>query len=169
MGGILGAFYDIFRVLRMLLKHNDIIIQLEDFIFWLCCAFFMFYFLLVKNDGIIRIFTMIGALIGAVLYFFIFSDVFIKFVLFISKFSYVIIRKLVYMLSYPLKLLLRFLKWIILPFIPVFLSLYNNLKKDLQKSKVYATIRKIKMHCNFFISQVKKVRSAYEKEKAQDN
>jgi hypothetical protein len=63
---------------------------LEDFIFWLGVTFLMFYFLLVKNNGEFRWFSLLGAGLGSALYFAAVSKwvvlVSVKVVEFIKKF-----------------------------------------------------------------------------------
>ena len=68
LGIFLGITYDIFRILRSSIKHNTTIVFIEDMIFFLICSVATFYFMMNVSMGQIRIFILIGELIGAILY-----------------------------------------------------------------------------------------------------
>ena len=65
----IGFVYDGFRILRKTIKHSNFLVQVEDIIFWLTVTLLMFYFMLGRNYGEIRFFSIAGAAIGMVLYF----------------------------------------------------------------------------------------------------
>lgn len=70
IGGILGFLYDIFRILRITFPHPNFLIQLEDAVYWVLVVLTMFLFMLHKNYGEIRFFSVCGAFLGMLLYFF---------------------------------------------------------------------------------------------------
>lgn len=69
VGGILGFLYDIFRILRITFPHGYLLIQLEDLLYWVIVVFTMFLFMLDKNYGEIRFFSVCGAFLGMLFYF----------------------------------------------------------------------------------------------------
>lgn len=77
-GGILLMAYDVFRILRRLIKHGAFLIAIEDMIFWITASLFIFIMIYHENNGIIRGFSIIGMLLGIILYHFSVSDVLVK-------------------------------------------------------------------------------------------
>lgn len=69
LGMAAGLFYDFFRTLRCLFKHPNALVSLEDILYWLVAAFFVFLYMLDANDAEIRPFCVFGIFIGMVIYF----------------------------------------------------------------------------------------------------
>jgi spore cortex biosynthesis protein YabQ len=74
-GCILLLAYDVLRIFRRLIKHGMILVAVEDLIFWLLASLFIFTMIFHQNNGIIRGFSIIGMLLGIILYHFSISDV----------------------------------------------------------------------------------------------
>lgn len=68
MGAIITCIYDIFRILRRVIKHNLLWVSVEDLIFWMGCSVGTFYILYKENNGTLRWFAIMGALIGMTVY-----------------------------------------------------------------------------------------------------
>lgn len=68
LGVILGAFYDAFRFLRVMIKSPVAVIFIEDALYFATAAFISFSFMLQMTDGEIRLFVLLGEAIGAILY-----------------------------------------------------------------------------------------------------
>jgi len=67
--GIMITFvYDWFLIARRIVKHNTLLISLEDFIFWVFCAVSVFVMLYRENSGTLRWFAVAGACLGMLLY-----------------------------------------------------------------------------------------------------
>ena len=77
-GFVIGFVYDIFRILRKTIPHNHFMVQLEDILYWICVSLLMFYFMLHRNYGEIRLFSIAGAALGGVLYFLTLSLIIMK-------------------------------------------------------------------------------------------
>jgi spore cortex biosynthesis protein YabQ len=77
-GGILLLAYDVLRILRRLVKHGLVLIAIEDLIFWLIASLFIFSMIYQRNNGIIRGFSIIGMILGIILYHFSISDLLVK-------------------------------------------------------------------------------------------
>lgn len=68
LGAVITFVYDGFLILRRLIKHTMILVSLEDMLFWICCAIFVFFMLYKENNGILRWFAVLGAGIGMLIY-----------------------------------------------------------------------------------------------------
>ncbi len=68
MGIIITFMYDGFLILRRLIRHSDLLISLEDMVFWIACAIGVFYMLYEENNGILRWFAVFGAALGMIAY-----------------------------------------------------------------------------------------------------
>ncbi|MDR2167695.1 MAG: spore cortex biosynthesis protein YabQ [Clostridiales bacterium] len=68
-GFALGIFYDVFRILRKIVRHNAVFISIEDIIFWLAAAALTFFLLMRINFGELRFFIFLALAIGLAIYF----------------------------------------------------------------------------------------------------
>lgn len=68
MGILITAVYDVFLILRRLVRHSLLLISLEDLLFWIGCAIGVFYMLYKENNGILRWFAILGAAVGMFFY-----------------------------------------------------------------------------------------------------
>lgn len=120
-GGILLLIYDLLRIIRRLMKHDSFFIALEDMIFWVGASLFIFSMMYKENDGVIRGFSIMGMLIGMILYHYIIDDILVN-------------------------LIVRLIRTLISPFI----ILMNKLKKcirriwDISSNFVNFIIRRLK-------------------------
>ncbi len=64
MGFLLGAYYDIFRVLRCLLKPGALRVFWQDVLFCTTSACMVFLFALAVTDGVLRVYVYIGLIAG---------------------------------------------------------------------------------------------------------
>ena len=67
-GIFLTVIYDLFRILRRLIRHCTAAVSAEDFVYWLTAGFLTFCFAFEKTDGIVRGYTALGIVLGSVLY-----------------------------------------------------------------------------------------------------
>lgn len=68
LGIFVAAVYDIIRILRRVVRHNRFFISLEDIIYWIFCAFEVFYLLYKESSGVLRWFSILGIAFGMFLY-----------------------------------------------------------------------------------------------------
>ena len=67
--GIKLAFvYDGIRIFRILISHKNIIISLEDLFFWIYATWIIFHMQLAQSEGVLRGFSILGMLLGMLLY-----------------------------------------------------------------------------------------------------
>ena len=67
-GMLIGILFDFFRVLRKTYKTSDVITYIEDILFWILTGILIIYNIWFFNDGEIRLFMILGIIIGALLY-----------------------------------------------------------------------------------------------------
>ena len=60
-GAAMAAAYDVLRILRRAVRHGTLAVAAEDFLYWICASFALFYLLLSQNDGSIRWYVLAGA------------------------------------------------------------------------------------------------------------
>ena len=68
IGIFLAASYDVLRILRGLIPHGKLLINLEDLIYWMYVAVVVFVQLYEKNDGRLRGYVFGGLLMGMIIY-----------------------------------------------------------------------------------------------------
>ena len=68
IGIFLAASYDVLRILRGLIPHGKLLINLEDLIYWMYVAVVVFVELYDKNDGQLRGYVFGGLLMGMIIY-----------------------------------------------------------------------------------------------------
>lgn len=73
-GGIILLAYDLLRILRRLIKHGTFFLAFEDLIFWIVASIYIFSVIYRHNSGIIRGFSVMGMMIGIVLYHYLFKN-----------------------------------------------------------------------------------------------
>ncbi|MEG0942360.1 MAG: spore cortex biosynthesis protein YabQ [Angelakisella sp.] len=69
LGGIIGVVYDVFRVTRVAFKLSWSMVLLEDLLFFLLSAILLWRYFLEQGSGEVRIFAVLGVLLGWLLYF----------------------------------------------------------------------------------------------------
>ena len=93
-GLLLMAFYDILRLLRRVIRHKNILVDIEDFLFWSMAGIFIFALIYSENDGRIRWFIILGIIIGAIVYAKSFGSFLVKYTArYINKFLNMVLKK----------------------------------------------------------------------------
>ena len=67
-GAGMSALYDVLRILRRIIPHNKVAVSSEDLIYWLCMIIPAFEFVVNVNDGIFRLYFLLGILLGIFVY-----------------------------------------------------------------------------------------------------
>ena len=104
LAGIFSGFiFDIFRIKRKLIKTSDIVVYIEDIVYWLIISVVLFILMYYSNESEIRSYILFGNFIGVIIYIFIFS----KYVFFcLMK----IINVLLKLIKFPIKIIVRFFR-----------------------------------------------------------
>lgn len=77
-GMIIGLLFDIFRILRKSFKTKDFIIYFEDILFWILAGISIIFFMYNFSDGNLRLFMLLGLIIGGIIYIISFSKIIIN-------------------------------------------------------------------------------------------
>ena len=147
-GSIIGVFFDIFRILRKSFKTNDLITSIQDILFCVITGIFLIYSIFIFNNGEIRLYVIIGLLIGLSLYMLLLSKHIIKISVCIIKFLKKIFSFVIHIISVPIKILISILKkpcTFILTIIKKALSKIRNIKHKLlnKKEKSHKNVKNI--------------------------
>lgn len=78
IGAIMGIIFDFFRALRRKGNTKNILVYVQDIIFWFIIAIIIIVSSFIINNGELRGYMLIGYILGAVVYMLIFSK-YIKF------------------------------------------------------------------------------------------
>ena len=92
-GGMILFFYDWFRIVRRLVPHHNIMIAIEDLIFWIVTGFSIFALLYQYNNGSIRAYCILGMGMGMIFYGMAVSPFFVMIALKIGNFFKKVLRK----------------------------------------------------------------------------
>lgn len=80
MGIFITFVYDILRIFRRVVPHNNFWVSLEDLLFWMYCAAEVFLLMYYQGNGTLRWFAILGALVGMGSYKKLISPFFVKYV-----------------------------------------------------------------------------------------
>ncbi len=78
MGIFITFVYDLLRILRRVIRHNNFFVSLEDFLFWVFCALAVFALMYSMGNGNLRWFAVFGALGGMFVYLKTVSPLFVR-------------------------------------------------------------------------------------------
>lgn len=68
LGALLAFIYDVVRVFRLLFRHKDWLVDVEDLLFWIFTAWLVFRTLFAYNRGALRGYAFLGMFLGVMLY-----------------------------------------------------------------------------------------------------
>ncbi len=94
-GILIGVLFDVFRILRKSFKTSDFITYIEDIAFWLLAGAITLYFIFYFNSGEIRLYILIGIILGILIYILTISKYIIKFSVTVITFFKSIISKVI--------------------------------------------------------------------------
>ncbi len=140
MGVVITFVYDWLLILRKLVKHRAFWVSFEDFFFWIACGIGVFYMLYRENNGVLRWFTVLGAMIGMLCYKLMISRIFIHIMS-------TVIYKIMWFIFHMLLIVLKPFKWLISRIIKFVKFLKKKLKKchNFIKNKLTVFIKKLKI------------------------
>lgn len=79
-GIFIGCLFDFFRILRKLFKTSNLITYIEDILFWILTGIIILYVIWYFNDGEIRLYLLLGLIMGIIIYILTISNIFLKIV-----------------------------------------------------------------------------------------
>lgn len=77
-GILIGILFDIFRISRKTFKTPNIVIYIEDILFWVLTGVLILFTIFTFTTGEIRLYMIVILILGAILYFLSISKYFIK-------------------------------------------------------------------------------------------
>lgn len=111
-GMLIGILFDFFRVLRKTYKTLDVITYIEDILFWILTGILIIYNIWFFNDGEIRLFMILGIIIGALLYTLTISCFVIKIINFIMSKIKIITTFLCKIIKKIVEIIINFTKFL---------------------------------------------------------
>lgn len=72
-GFLLGILYDVFRIVRLAVSNAKPFVAVMDFLYFVVCGILSFFFVLVTDEGNLRIYTVLGEVLGWMIYYFSFG------------------------------------------------------------------------------------------------
>ena len=110
LGVIITFIYDLFRIFRRIIPHGWFLLSLEDLVFWVLATAGIFYMLYYENNGMFRLFSVIGAGTGMFLYKKTLSAALVNLVSGAVNKLIALIGKILWKLSAPIRFLWRKMK-----------------------------------------------------------
>ncbi|MCL2416170.1 MAG: spore cortex biosynthesis protein YabQ [Defluviitaleaceae bacterium] len=135
VGFVAGIAYDCLRIFRKLVRHGNIVSQIQDILFWITVSLLIFAVLLNLNSGEVRGFAVIGCLLGMILYFFTLSSLFMRAIIAAIKAVKKIILAVIKAISAPFKFIIKTIFKLLRPIL-------KPIKKALSGMKKYVKIKK---------------------------
>lgn len=93
VGAIMALIYDIFRVLRRIVRHGNVVVAIEDIFYWMTVSLITFIVCFVEDGGNVRWFAIFGEVLGAYMYYQTIGRKFVEYVSLIIFFPVKIIKK----------------------------------------------------------------------------
>lgn len=144
IGVCLGFIYDWIRVFRNIIKHANIIIQIEDALYWIAISLAVFFIMLNKNYGEIRAFSIFGSFLGMIVYFFTISHIFMSVSMAIINFIKKVIIVTIRIIITPFRIILKILSYPAKYIKGKLNKMCSYEKKILKKYYLYAKIKRRK-------------------------
>lgn len=128
-GIIIGLLFDFFRILRKSFKTTDLVTCIEDILFWILTGVIILYNIWYFNNGEIRLFMLLGIIIGVIIYLLTLSNIIRKIFIIFMTFFKNLIRKILKILVVPFKPLLLIYKKICVIITNIVKKIINILRK----------------------------------------
>jgi len=151
LSGMLIAFiYDIFRIKRKVVKTAVLFLYIEDILFWIIVVIVMFVLVYYSNEGEIRGYIYIGAIIGIIIYLLLLSKIVIRCSMAVLNIMWKAIKFILFLFAYPIRIIYKLvlipLKLISGPTKKLYRSAKGAAKVSISKmalwSKIFKNIRK---------------------------
>jgi spore cortex biosynthesis protein YabQ len=107
IGMFIAFIYDIFRIKRKVVKTGVLFLYIEDLLFWIIVAIFVFIHVCYFNDGEFRFYILAGAIIGVIIYILLLSKIIVKSSVAVLNIIWKIIKYILFVLIYPIRLIYK--------------------------------------------------------------
>lgn len=146
-GVILLVVYDIIRIFRRIIRHSKILVAIEDILFWVASSIFIFIMMYRQNNGDIRGFSIMGMVIGMIIYNQLISNIVVNTSTTVINKIIWVIKKVILIILFPFRKIFGFVfKYIfrVLRFLKknlrkLLINLSKILKKFLKTVKISIT------------------------------
>lgn len=101
-GALMILAYDFFRIFREVADHGTLAMAVEDLLYWLGCSAAVFYLLYEKNNGILRVFFILGVIAGMFCYNHFVSPYIVKGIVWILKKIIWLVHRILYIFHRPM-------------------------------------------------------------------
>ena len=129
VGILIGFLFDLFRILRKIIKTSDLITYIEDLVFWMLTGLLIISSMYYFCNGELRFFMIIGVILGTIIYLITFSKYVIKIALFfINLAKKIIIVPIIYIFKLLKNVFYR-------PITIICINLRKIFLKNVKKSK----------------------------------
>ena len=105
-GIVIGILFDLFRSTRRSFKIPNIIIYIEDALFWILTGLIIILTIFICTDGQIRLYMILMLITGAFIYFSLVS----KFVIIINVKLLNLVQSIIHFITQTFKIILNFIK-----------------------------------------------------------
>lgn len=135
-GIIIGLLFDFFRILRRSFKTKDFITYIEDILFWVLTGLLLLYSIFTFNNGEIRLYMFIGAILGCIIYMLLISNFIVKINTKIIISLKNILSKIINIIFIPFKFIIKFFRNILKkPISFIFINISQTIKNLFKNSK----------------------------------
>lgn len=135
-GFFLGILWDFYRLVRHYIPFSSLSTALGDILYWIISLIFGLNIIINISWGSIRFYILLAFLLGALIYFYIFSGTILKLCIALVDIVIYTIKKIYKIIIFPIKFIIKSLKNLLIPY---------KIKID---SKISNSKRKIKFHIN---------------------
>lgn len=139
-GMLLLVLYDVLRILRRVIKHNNFLIAIQDIIYWVTCGILIFHMMYQQNNGIIRGFSILAMSLGMLLYHAVFSNFLVDNISALINKIITVITKILKLIFKPIYIIFhtleRFFKFINKNLRNKYQSMLKALKNKKKSSKI---------------------------------
>ena len=140
LGGVLlGLLWDFYRLLRHYIPLGKLGTALGDILYWIISLYVGLSIIINISWGNIRLYILIGFLIGALVYFYVFSNIILSLCITLINFVIQAIIKIYGVIIFPIKYFIKRLKFFLIPY----------------KIKIDTKIRDKKKEIKFYIYKYK--------------
>jgi spore cortex biosynthesis protein YabQ len=130
MGGmLLGFIWDIYRLVRRYVKMGAVGTALGDLIYWIVSIYISVQLIFYVSYGNVRMFILLGFVLGALLYFYGISNYILKAFIFVVDFFIKIIRRVSLFMIKPISILAEKIAVLLVPVRVKLQKTRNNAKK----------------------------------------
>lgn len=127
-GMAIGILFDIFRALRKNFNTSDILISIQDILFWIITGFMILYNIWYFNDGEIRIFMFLGIILGVLIYILTLSSI-------IFQLLYKILTIAKSILIKPIQAIIKLFKGVFEGFLKILQKIFKKIGNKRGKNK----------------------------------